>query len=47
MLKKFYFYTFFPSAPIFGHLLGGESLEAGDYAVGFQPLASRQNLTPE
>jgi len=29
MFKKFYFHTFFPSAPIFGHLLRCESLEAG------------------
>ena len=29
MRKNFNFYTFFPSAPIFGHLLHCESLEAG------------------
>jgi hypothetical protein len=29
MLRKFYFSIFFPSAPIFGHLLRGENLEAG------------------
>ncbi len=29
MFKKFYFHTFFPSAPIFGHLLRGENPEAG------------------
>jgi len=29
MLRNFYFYTFFPRAPIFGHLLRCESLEAG------------------
>jgi len=29
MFKKFYVHIFFPSAPIFGHLLRGENLEAG------------------
>jgi len=29
MLRNFYFYTFFLRAPIFGHLLRGENLEAG------------------
>jgi len=47
MFKKFYFHTFFPSAPIFGHLLRCESLEVGDYVVGFRRLASTQNLTHE
>jgi len=30
MLKNFNFQTFFPGAPIFGHLLRGENPEAGD-----------------
>jgi len=47
MLKNFNFYTFFPSAPIFGHLLRCESLEVGDYVVGSRRLASTQNLTHE
>jgi hypothetical protein len=47
MFKKFYFHIFFPGAPIFGHLLRGESPEAGDYVVGFQRLASTQNLKHE
>jgi hypothetical protein len=29
MFKKFYLHIFFPSAPIFGHLLRRESLEVG------------------
>ncbi len=47
MFKKFYFHTFFPSAPIFGHLLRCGSLEVGDYVDGFRRLASTQNRTHE
>jgi len=47
MLIIFYFQTFIPRAPICGHLLSCEGLEASDYAVGFRRPASTQNLTLE
>jgi hypothetical protein len=40
MLKKFYFYIFLSSAPIFGHLLRCESLEVGDYFIRFKGFVS-------
>ena len=38
VFKTFYFYPFFSSESIFGHLLRCESLEGGDYVVGFRRL---------
>ena len=42
MFKKFYFHIFFPSAPIFGHLLRCESLEAGFAEKVFSTSATRR-----
>jgi hypothetical protein len=46
-LKILSFFAFFTRALIFRYLLRCESLEVGDYVVGFRRLASIQNLTHE